>query len=63
LVPQVDVIASQDRIEALEEELEDLSLLVFVQDRLASTSGERLSAAEFLTGIGMAEYVDRLPGG
>lgn len=61
LIPEVDAMAAEARIEELEEELEDISLLVYVQDRVANSTGERLSASEFLTGIGMAEYVEQLP--
>ncbi len=69
LIPEVDVLESErerdelrGRIAELEDELEDVGLMLVVQDRLAATSGRRLSAAEFLTGIGMGEFVERLPG-
>lgn len=64
LLPEVDVTAHvqrldalKDRVAELEDELEDLSLLMVVQERLAAASGERLSTEEFLRGIGMGELV------
>jgi hypothetical protein len=69
LLPEVDVTAHaaevarlRARVEELEDELEDAGMALFLQDRLAVTSGERLTAGEFLTGIGMQDYVERLPG-
>ena len=63
LVPTVDLIAAKERIEELEEELENAGLALFLQDRLQRGGGERLSAGDFLTEIGMSEFVEQLPGG
>ena len=46
-----------------EDETEDRALVVFLHDRLAKTSGQRLTAEEFLRGIGMEDHLERLPGG
>jgi hypothetical protein len=63
LVPTVDLVAAKDRIEELEEELENAGLALFLQERLAKSDGERLSAGDFLAEIGMGEFVGQLPGG
>jgi len=63
LVPTVDLVAAKERIEELEEDLENAGLALFLQERLASGEGKRLSAGDFLTEIGMGEFVERLPGG
>jgi hypothetical protein len=63
LVPTVDLLAAKDRIEELEEELENAGLALFLQERLQKSDGERLSAGDFLTEIGMGEFVGQLPGG
>lgn len=63
LVPTVDLVAAKDRIEELEEELENAGLALFLQERLGKSDGERLSAGDFLTEIGMGEFVGQLPGG
>jgi len=63
LVPTVDLIAAKERIEELEEELENAGLALFLQERLAKSEGKRLSAGDFLTEIGMGEFVEQLPGG
>ena len=69
LVPEVDVRAHardlqelQAKVDELEDEIEDLGLALFLQERLAKTSGRRLTAEEFLRGIGMEDHVERLPG-
>ena len=63
LVPTVDLVAAKDRIEELEGELEDAGLALFLQERLAKSEGKRLSAGDFLTEIGMGEFVEQLPEG
>ena len=63
LVPTVDLLAAKDRIEELEEELENAGLALFLQERLEKSDGERLSAGDFLTEIGMGEFVGQLPRG
>jgi len=63
LVPTVDLIAAKERIEGLEEELENAGLALFLQERLEKSAGDRLSAGDFLAEIGMGEFVEQLPGG
>jgi hypothetical protein len=63
LVPTVDLVAAKERIEQLEEDLENAGLALFLQERLGKSDGERLSAGDFLMEIGMGEFVERLPGG
>ena len=60
LVPTVDLVAAKERIEELEEELENAGLALFLQDRLQKGEGERLSAGDFLAEIGMSEFVEQL---
>jgi len=62
LLPTVDLVAAKDRIEELEEELENAGLALFLQERLGKSDGRRIGAGEFLTEIGMGEFVDQLPG-
>lgn len=63
LVPTVDLVAAKERIEELEEELENAGLALFLQDRLRGDAGKRLSAGDFLAEIGMSEFIEQLPGG
>lgn len=63
LVPTVDLVAAKDRIEELEEDLENAGLALFLQERLEKGEDERLSAGDFLREIGMGEFVGKLPGG
>jgi hypothetical protein len=70
LVPTVDLDAAEARIaelererQALEDDLEDAGIALLLQERLANASGERLSAAAFLDGIGMGEFRAGLPSG
>ena len=63
LVPTVDLIAAKERIEQLEEDLENAGLALFLQERLANSEAKRLSAGDFLAEIGMGEFVEQLPGG
>lgn len=63
LIPTVDLVAAKDRIEELEEELENAGLALFLQERLGKSDAERLSAGDFLAEIGMGEFVGQLPGG
>lgn len=62
LVPTVDLVAAKARIEELEEELENAGLALFLQERVARSEGKQLSAGDFLTEIGMGEFVEQLPG-
>jgi hypothetical protein len=68
LLPEVDVAAHvaematlRARVEQLEDDLEDAGMALFLQERLATTSGGRLTAEQFLAGIGMEDHVERLP--
>jgi hypothetical protein len=68
LLPEIDAAAHEQearrlraRVDELEDDLEDLGLLLFIEQRLTETAGRRLSAAEFLSGIGMEEFVDQIP--
>lgn len=63
LIPTVDLVAAKDRIEELEEELENAGLALFLQERLATSEEKRLSAGDFLKEIGMGEFVEQLPEG
>lgn len=60
LVPTIDLDAAEERIENLEEQLEDAGIALFLHERLSSTTGERLSSEEFLRGIGMDEFVGEI---
>lgn len=67
LLAAVDALAHAEevaelkrRVDELEDDLEDAGMALFVQDRLAQTSGKRLSAEEFLRGIGMEDHVELL---
>lgn len=69
LIPEVDAKAHADelsrlraQVEELEGDLEDIGMALFIEERLATTSGQRLTAEEFLRGIGMEDHVERLPG-
>ncbi len=62
LVPTIDLVAAKDRIEELEEEVENAGLALFLQERLAKNNGDWLSAGHFLQEIGMGEFVEQLPG-
>ena len=69
LIPEVDATAQaaavaelEARVEELEDDLEDVGMALLLRDRLAGTSGERLSTEEFLRGIGMEGHIDLLPG-
>lgn len=61
LVPTIDLLAAKNRIEELEEELENAGIALFLQERLTEGEGPRIGAGEFLKEIGMGEFVERLP--
>lgn len=61
LVPTIDLIAAKERIQELEEDLENAGLALFLHERLLQSSDERLTAEEFLAEIGMADFVAQLP--
>lgn len=69
LLPEVDVAAHvaeverlRARVEQLEDDLEDAGMAMFVQERLANTSGKRLTTEQFLTGIGLPGHISQLSG-
>lgn len=43
-----------------EEELENTGLALFLQERLLTSEGERLTVGDFLREIGMEEFMARL---
>lgn len=68
LLPEIDAEAHAEEVARLrmqvvelEDELEDASLALYVQQRLTTTSGGRLTAAEFLADIGFEDQVGKLP--
>lgn len=61
LVPTIDLDAAEDRIEELEEELENAGIALFLHQRLSEAGSSRLSAEEFLREIGMDELAGELP--
>lgn len=63
LVPTIDLTAAKERIEELEEELENAGLALFLQERLEQGDDNRLSAGDFLQEIGMGEFIEQLPRG
>jgi hypothetical protein len=50
-----------ERIEELEEELENAGLALFLHERLAKSEGILLNAPDFLTMVGMGEFMGQLP--
>lgn len=61
LVPTVDLIGVKNRVEELEDELENAGVALFLQERLEGGEGTRMSGGDFLREIGMGEFVDQLP--
>jgi hypothetical protein len=59
----VDLVAEKERIEELEEELKNSGLAHFLQDRMQTGDGKRLSDADFLAEIGMSEAARRVKRG
>ena len=55
-----DVVALRARVEQLEADLEDAGMALFLQERLATIPGRRLTTEQFLTGIGMESHVEQL---
>lgn len=61
LVPTIDLDAAAERIEQLEEELENAGIALFLHEReRMSSKGGRLSVEEFLQEIGMDEFAGEL---
>jgi hypothetical protein len=58
----MDSMGVLERIEGPEEELENAGLALFLQERLAGSNVDRLSAGDFLAQIG-CECVEQTPGG
>jgi hypothetical protein len=68
LLPEVDVAGHaaeiaklRAQVEQLEEDLEHAAMALFVQQRIATTSGSRLTAERFLVCIGMEAHAGLLP--
>lgn len=61
LVPTIDIDAADRKIDELEDQLENAGIALFLQERLAGTSGETISTRTFLGSIGMDEFIDELP--
>ena len=57
----MDLVAAKERIEELEEELENAGLALSCRSGSQKSEGNRLSAGDFLTEIGMGEFVEQLP--
>lgn len=62
LVPEVDWEATLDRLEELEDRLEDVGIGLFLQERLIKSPGKTIAAEDFLRDLGFEEKVGRLPG-
>ncbi len=64
LVPEVDAQAAMERerslarrVEDLEDQLEDFAIGVLLEERLARTSGERVSLDELAAELGLADFL------
>lgn len=53
-------MAARKMIEELEEEFENTGLALFLRERIVTSEGERLSVGDFLTEIGMEEFMAQL---
>lgn len=65
-MPEVDAHASMEReralaqrVEDLEEQLEDFAIAVLLEERLARTSRERVSLDELAAGLGLSDFLAR----
>lgn len=56
LVPEVDALAAERRIEELEQELEDIGLALLLEERLAGP-GERATLDEVAAELGLADFL------
>jgi hypothetical protein len=68
MVPAVDVDAAMEReeqlrarVDALEEEAEDMAFGILIGERLARSSGATTSGADFIRGLGFEDLADNLP--
>jgi hypothetical protein len=66
LVPEVDAQAAIEReqaltqrVEDLEDQLEDFAIAVLLEERLAHTTGERVSLDELATELGLSDFLSR----
>lgn len=64
LVAEVDAHAAIEReqalaqrVEDLEDQLEDFAIAVLLEERLAHTSGERVSLDELAAGLGLTDFL------
>jgi hypothetical protein len=69
LIPAVDVAAAIEReerlrrrVEALEDEAENMAIGLFLARRQESSSGARISGAQFIRELGFEEIAADLPG-
>lgn len=60
LVPEVDARATQDALDAAEDELENISLSFLIQDRLAQSS-ETVPARDVIRDLGFDDLLEGLP--
>jgi hypothetical protein len=58
LVPGVDVEQAQRQIEALEEELDDIALLRFLEDRIARSLGKTTTIEDFARELGHEDLLE-----
>ncbi len=68
LIPEIDAQAAMERenqlsrrVEKLEDELEAIGIALFLQERIAESSGETMSAEDFLRELGFEDRIERLP--
>ena len=68
LVPAVDVDAAMDReeelrerVEALEDEVENMAIGFMLADRLKSSTGATVSGEDFIRSLGFDDVADELP--
>ncbi len=58
LIPEVDVEAARIRIEELEEELEDVALLRFVEERVARSAGKTTAIEDLARELGHEDLLE-----
>jgi hypothetical protein len=61
LVPEVDAQAAVQRIDQLEEELENIAIGLLLQERLDRSSGATTPAREVIRELGFDDLVEGLP--
>jgi hypothetical protein len=58
LIPEVDLRAALERIEQLEEDLEDVALMRLMEARFTSGSGQGIPVEDFVRELGHADLLD-----